>query len=142
MSAYSSPDATLRARLAAGLIVDHNLILIERDEIQRVIRELRILLTDLADPKNAPQVGKLLTVDAVLMGEVLDYGKIITPAAKLVVLLKLVSVETGRITFTLLVDARKVNTSFPFEVHREVIEEAAEKALSAIHKAGSPVPSR
>lgn len=142
MSAYSSPDATLRARLAAGLIVDHNLILIERDEIQRVIRELRIFLTDLADPKNAPQLGKLLTVDAVLMGEVLDYGKIITPAAKLVVLLKLVSVETGRITFTLLVDARKVNTSFSFEVHREVIEEAAEKALSAIHKAGSPVPSR
>ncbi len=47
--------------------------LIERAQIQSVIRELKFATTDYVDPSNASKIGKLLGADYMLVGEVTAY---------------------------------------------------------------------
>jgi curli biogenesis system outer membrane secretion channel CsgG len=47
--------------------------LVERSQINRVLQELDLSLTDLISKKSAQQIGQLLGVEAVILGSVSDY---------------------------------------------------------------------
>lgn len=130
---YSNPGPELQEKIANGLAMKR-IEVIERTHLDRVLEEQALGQTGVLDGRTAARVGRILGVDAILVGEVLDYGKIITPVAKLDLVLRLIDARDGKILFALQVDARKTNMSYPFELHREVIEEAVEKVLAAISR--------
>ena len=56
---------------------------IERKNLQTVLQEKALGQSGVLDQSEIQSVGNILGADAILVGEVLDYGKVITPAAKL-----------------------------------------------------------
>jgi hypothetical protein len=132
-SVYPNPAPELQEKIINGLVMK-NIDVIERTHMAKILQEQALGQTGILDSQTAAKVGTVLGVDAVLVGEVLDYGKIITPVAKLDFVCRLIDARSGKILFALQVNARKTNMNYPFELHREVIEEAAERTLSSIQR--------
>jgi TolB-like protein len=123
--------AELQEKLINGL-VQKQIEVIDRKNLDAILKEKALGQSGILDQSEIQSVGKILGVDAILVGEVLDYGKIITPVAKLDLVCRLIDVKSGRILFSLQVNARKTNMQYPFELHREVIEEAVQQTVDAI----------
>jgi curli biogenesis system outer membrane secretion channel CsgG len=130
-SSFPNPAPELQEKIINGLVMK-KINVIERKHLNKILEEQALGQTGLIDESTAIKVGNILGVHAILIGEVLDYGKVITPVAKLDFFCRLVDVKSGKILFALQVNARKTNMNYPFELHKEVIEEAAEKILDAI----------
>lgn len=94
----------ITTRMSESLIF----ILIEREDINKVIKEMELGLTGIIDEETAPKTGKLLGAQLLLNGTVLEIGKEINIEAKLI------DAETGEILVA-------KNTSLP---RSEVIIEA------------------
>jgi hypothetical protein len=130
-SSYPNPAPELQEKIINGLVMK-SVDVIERQHLNRILDEQALGQTGMLDENTAVKVGSILGVDAVLVGKVVDYGKIITPVAKLDLICRLIDVKNGKIIFALQVNARKKNMSYPFELHREVIDEAVDRVLTAI----------
>jgi len=62
------------ASIVAGFALDVPAwIVVERDQICRVIEEQDLSLTDLVDPTTAVDIGKLVGADGVIIGQVMQY---------------------------------------------------------------------
>ncbi|MBN2254316.1 MAG: hypothetical protein JW736_01270 [Deltaproteobacteria bacterium] len=129
---YPNPAYELQEKIINGLVMKR-ISVIERKHLNKLLDEQALGQTGIVDERTAVRVGTILGVDAVLVGKVVDYGKIITPVAKLDLICRLIDVRTGKILFALQVNARKTNMGYPFELHREVIDEAVTQVLNAIH---------
>lgn len=123
----------LQDRLINGLVMNR-IEVVERSNLEAILQEKVLRQSGVLGDSDVQSVGDILGVDAILVGEILDYGKIITPVAKLDFLCRLVDVKTGKVIFSLQVNARKTNMSYPFELHREVIEEAVVQTVGAIQR--------
>jgi curli biogenesis system outer membrane secretion channel CsgG len=121
----------LQEKIIHGLVLKQ-VDVIDRKNMQTILKEKALGQSGILDQSEIQSVGKILGVDAILVGEVMDYGKIITPVAKLDLVCRLIDVKSGRILFSLQVNARKTNMQYPFELHREVIEEAVQQTIDAI----------
>lgn len=130
-SSYPNPAPELQEKIINGLVMK-SINVIERQHLNKILEEQALGQTGMLDENTAVKVGNILGVDAVLVGKVVDYGKVITPVAKLDLICRLIDVRNGKILFALQVNARKKNMGYPFELHREVIDEAVELVLTAI----------
>jgi curli biogenesis system outer membrane secretion channel CsgG len=131
-SSFPNPAPELQEKIINGLVMK-NVSVIERQHLNRIIAEQALGQTGMLDEQTAIRVGGILGVDAIIVGQVVDYGKIITPVAKLDLICRLIDVKSGKILFALQVNARKKNLSYPFELHREVIDESVAQVLNAIN---------
>lgn len=82
------------AELTSTLRGDHGLLLVEREQLNRVIEELALGQTGIIDESQSVEVGKVLGVDALILGSVSDAG------AQYRVNAKVVSVSTGEVAAT------------------------------------------
>lgn len=73
-SDYPESGRAIASTLIAKLTPTGYYEIIERSQIQNVIRELKFASTDYVDPNNAKQIGKLLGADYVIVGEVTAYN--------------------------------------------------------------------
>jgi len=64
---------------------------IERQLLNQVIKEQKLTLSGIVDPKSAKQLGQVLGVDAIVSGSITDLGKTVRVNARLI------STETGEI---------------------------------------------
>lgn len=129
--AFPNLTTELQEKLINGLVMKQ-VEVIERKNLQTVLQEKALGQSGVLDQSEIQSVGTILGVDAILVGEVLDYGKVITPVAKLDLTCRLIDVKTGKILFALQVNARKTNMQYPFELHREVVDEAVQQTINAI----------
>jgi curli biogenesis system outer membrane secretion channel CsgG len=60
--------------LATALVKSGKFSVIERKEIEQVLKEQKLGLSDLVTPETAPQVGKLLGVEMLVVGSVSELG--------------------------------------------------------------------
>jgi TolB-like protein len=68
--------------------------LVERDELKRIISEQELSLTDLADSSKQLDIGKLLSANFVVIGEIVDMGD-----GNILIALRMADVETGEIVW-------------------------------------------
>ena len=69
-----SPGDGLTDMLITTLVKSGNYIVIERNEIQKILSEQKLSQTGLVDATNAAEVGKLLGVDLAIMGALTEFG--------------------------------------------------------------------
>ena len=82
------------SRLVAGeLRKSDKIILLEREEIKRILEEQEFSLSDLADESKQIQIGKFLSAEYIVFGEIIDMGNI------LLLSLRMADVETGEIVW-------------------------------------------
>ena len=77
--------------LTAKLSQNENIELVERDQLDKVIKELELSQSDMTDPKSANKVGKILAANAILCGSVSEMGQFF------IINIRLVDVEEARI---------------------------------------------
>ncbi|MFA5181787.1 MAG: FlgO family outer membrane protein [Syntrophales bacterium] len=132
-SSFPNPAIELQEKIINRLVTK-KINVMERRQLNKILDEQKLSQSGLIDEKTVSKIGNLLGVDAILVGSIVDYGKVITPVAKLDFICRLIDVKSSKIIFSLEVDARKTNMGYPFEVHREVINEAAERLLNSINR--------
>jgi curli biogenesis system outer membrane secretion channel CsgG len=60
--------------LEENLVKDGRYTLIDRKQIETVMKEQNFSNSDRADPTNAAKIGRLLSVDAILVGSITEFG--------------------------------------------------------------------
>ncbi len=83
-----------------------DITLIERDKRVELLEEMEVSLSDLADPKTQITVGKLLTADFLIFGEIVDMN------GKFLISLRMVKVETGEIVWGQQVSEKLTNYEY------------------------------
>jgi hypothetical protein len=79
------------ALLFAELSASTNLVLVERDEFDKVIDELELSLSGIVDPTKANQIGRITGAKILISGSVMKID------SKLYVIAKIISTETSRV---------------------------------------------
>lgn len=75
-SAYPGCGVGVADMLATALVKSGKFVVIERKEIEEVLKEQKLGLSDLVTPETAPQVGKLLGVEMLVVGSVTELGEV------------------------------------------------------------------
>jgi TolB-like protein len=78
--------------LGAELVTHPSINLVEREQLQRVMDEIKLGRSDVIDPQKAVQVGKLLNAQYLVMG-----GFLVDPREEMELTSRVVEVETGQI---------------------------------------------
>jgi hypothetical protein len=87
----SSLGQKVSALLFAELAASPNLILVERDEFDKVIDELELSLSGIVDPTKANQIGRITGAKILISGSVMKID------SKLYVIAKIIGTETSRV---------------------------------------------
>ena len=77
-------------RLTTRLAQSPKLLLIERQRLDQVLTELKFSMSDLVDPTKAKQLGKMVGVEAIVVGSISDIGNQIDVDARII------EIETNR----------------------------------------------
>jgi len=78
------------SRLTTRLAQDRRFLVIERQRLGQVLAELKFSMSDLVDPAKAKQLGKMVGVEAIVVGAVSDLGNQVDIDARLI------EIETNR----------------------------------------------
>jgi len=105
---------------------------IDRENIEKIIKEQQLSITGLIDEKEAVEIGKLSGAEVVLIGSINEYQRTIYPKVKLDITIKAVNVEKGIVVSSLDVKVTKSNWFYPIELLNDVIEESVDKIVDAI----------
>lgn len=87
--------------LTTDLVQSGLFIVLERKQLEKVLKEQSLSLTGLIDPRSASQVGKLLGAEAILCGTVSEMGDFYDINARVI------DVQTAEILTTALVDIKR-----------------------------------
>jgi len=68
----------------AALVADKRFKVIARKELDEILREHKLQITDIIDPKTAVRIGKIEGVDAILVGNYGEWGKEVRASAKII----------------------------------------------------------
>jgi len=79
--------------VAGELRKSDKIILLEREEVKRILGEQEFSLSDLADESKQIQIGKFLSAEYIVFGEIIDMGN------TLLLSLRMADVETGEIVW-------------------------------------------
>ncbi|QDU76770.1 Curli production assembly/transport component CsgG [Bremerella volcania] len=77
--------------LFASLVVDPNMYLVDREDMQKILQEQELSVSGLVNPSEAVQVGQLTGAKLILTGSVIQAGD------KLVLVAKIIGTETSRV---------------------------------------------
>ena len=113
-------DEFFQAKLTALLQEKGRVQVVEREVLEKLLEELKLSATDLADPGRALEVGKILSARLIATGSVMRYG------AEVQVAIQLTETETTSIMAAITESARDIN---------ELAEKTAGKILFSIAKA-------
>ncbi len=113
-------DEFFQSKLTALLQEKGRVQVVEREVLERLLEELKLSATDLADPRRALELGKILSARLIATGSVMRYGTDVQ------VTIQLTETETTSIKAAITETARDIN---------ELAEKTARKMLSSIARA-------
>lgn len=67
------PNGDLASEILTITLLKYGADVVERQDLERIINELKLSRTDLANPATRKRIGKLLSVDAFIVGSVSNY---------------------------------------------------------------------
>lgn len=70
---FSGPNGEVASEIFTITLLKHGADVVERKQLDSVIKELNLSRSDLLDSKTRKKIGKLLSVDALFTGTVLNY---------------------------------------------------------------------
>ncbi len=79
--------------VATELRKSGRITLIEREQLNKVLKEQELSLSDFSDSENQVRVGKLLSAKYIIVGEIIDMASVV------LVSLRMVNVETGEVVW-------------------------------------------
>ena len=103
-----SPGDGMADMLTTTLVKSGKYVVIERQEIDRILNEQKLGQSGMVTPQSAAEVGKLLGVELAIMGAVTEFGYAKTDRG---VRVKGISVGSKKQKATVAVDVRMVNTT-------------------------------
>ncbi|MCX7030226.1 MAG: hypothetical protein NTU62_08910 [Spirochaetes bacterium] len=114
--------------IAAELVLAKDIILIDRDKRSELLSEQEFALSEAADTEAQVQIGRILSADYLLYGEIVDMDQ------KILVTVKMVSVETGQVTWT----DKKLGALSDYDLISSQFARSALKSLGALKVAALP----
>ena len=91
----------LAERLTTKLVASERLEVIERSQLNKVLQELKLSLSGIEDVKSAKKIGKILDVEAIVSGTIVDLKE------KMEVNARMINTETGKIMAAVTVRGKK-----------------------------------
>jgi TolB-like protein len=83
------------SRLVAGELRKSGKVkLVEREDLKKILEEQELSLSDLMDSSKQVQLGKMLSAQFVVMGEIIDMGR-----TSVLISVRMASVETGEVVW-------------------------------------------
>ncbi|MBU1078227.1 MAG: CsgG/HfaB family protein [Spirochaetes bacterium] len=128
---YDSPVTILQKKLITGLN-RKGFLVVERENLDKILKEQEFQLTGLVDAKDAVQIGKLSGAELIMTGSITEYQRTIYPKAKLKMTIKVISVETGLVVSSQDISASKSNWFYPIELLDDIVEDAADEIINSI----------
>ncbi|MDR3349458.1 MAG: hypothetical protein LBO03_07640 [Acidaminococcales bacterium] len=137
--------------LNAGLFQTKTYEIIDRSNLDAVLKEQRLGATGIIDPQTAVRIGKILGVDYLVIGNIIyagiDDSIFLNTGAKVSIAVRMIDVATGEIIFAEKADGRKnaskllekysnrYNLSLPDAkfIFAEAARRAVEKIVSALY---------
>ena len=119
-AAREGEDEFFQSKLTALLQEKGRVQVVEREVLDKLLEELKLSATDLADPRRALEVGKILSARLIVTGSVMRYGTDVQAT------IQLTETETTSIKAAITETARDIN---------ELAEKTARKILSSVAKA-------
>jgi class 3 adenylate cyclase/tetratricopeptide (TPR) repeat protein len=119
-AAREGEDEFFQSKLTTLLQEKGRVQVVEREVLDKLLEELKLSATDLADSRRALEVGKILSARLIVTGSVMRYGTDVQVA------IQLTETETTSIKAAITETARDIN---------ELAEKTARKILSSIAKA-------
>lgn len=119
--------------LTTDMVLNKFFEIIEREQLDKALKELELSLKDVIDPKSAKKVGKILAADAVLCGSVSEMGQFF------IINIRLVDVEKAVIIAAASIDIKIRKSDLFIEVRplmgddRKIIEYNLDALSIAIH---------
>ena len=115
----------IRQYLESNLVESKRYSVVERRDLEKVVKEYELSQSGLSESSSAVEVGKLLNATKIIMGSVTKYS---TKYIDYVILVKVVSVVTGEIIFSKTFEIRK-NESI-----KTVVDKISKELLTGIKK--------
>ena len=136
---FPAPSSELQEKLIARISGSPGLQIVEREQINKLLEEQKLQITGAVDDKSAVQMGKIMGVQAVLMGSINQYGRhwFTMPYVTTLITFRLVDVETGNILVSREVVANNVNMFYPYRNLRDSLKQAADAIARVINEAAS-----
>jgi len=128
---YPLSTKVLVEKIIAGLS-RKGFSVIDRENIEKILKEQQLSMTGLIDEEEAVQVGKLSGAELVLIGSINEYQRTIYPKVKMNLTLKAISVEKGVVVSSIDVSISKSNWFYPIELLNDVIDIAVNKIVDVI----------
>ena len=70
---FKGPNSELASDILTITLLNYGADVVERQQIERIINEINLSNLDLTDPSTRKKIGKLLSVDAFIIGSVSNY---------------------------------------------------------------------
>jgi curli biogenesis system outer membrane secretion channel CsgG len=127
----TSPDvgAFLAEVVVKELLKDATYSIIERQTIDQVLKEQNFSNTNRVDPKTAAAIGRLLGVEAIVMGSVTQFGVEESAVA-------VDSGSLGRVTRGLLAGGKRVNSTAMVGMTARMVDSSSGEILTAVSGSG------
>jgi len=128
---YPLDTRSIQELIISGL-AQRDFNVVERKNLEVLLKEIQLQLSGVIRPEDAVQVGKMTGASLVIYGSILQFERTIYPKVKFRLILKIVSVENGSVVASVKITATKSNWFYPLELLDDTLNEAIEKIVSAL----------
>lgn len=70
---FKGPESELASEIVTITLLKYGADVVERQQLDRIINELNLSKSDITDPNTRKKIGRLLSVDAFIVGNVTNY---------------------------------------------------------------------
>lgn len=70
---FKGPESELASEIVTITLLKYGADVVERQQLERIINELNLSKSDITDPNTRKKIGRLLSVDAFIVGNVTNY---------------------------------------------------------------------
>lgn len=134
---FQVPALELQEKIIARLSSNPKYAIVEREEIEKVLREQKLQMTGAVEYETAVKTGRILGVQAILIGSFTNYGRhwFRMPYVKTGVTFRVVEIESGQVICSKEIIANNVNFFYPFRNLSASLNQAADAIAEVLNQA-------
>ncbi|MBI2118642.1 MAG: hypothetical protein HYT97_03340 [Elusimicrobia bacterium] len=133
---FPAPSLELQEKIIARLSSNPRFQIIERQELENLLKEQKLQTSGAVENETAVNMGKVLGAQAILMGSINQYGRhwFRLPFVKTLITFRLVEIESARVVCSKEVEANNVNMFYPFKNLSSSLNQSADAIAKVINE--------
>lgn len=133
---FRIPSLELQEKIIARLSSNPRYQIIERQELENLLKEQKLQISGAVENETAINLGKVLGAQAILMGSINQYGRhwFRLPFVKTLITFRLVEIESARVICSKEIEANNVNMIYPFNNLSSSLNQSADAIAKVINE--------